>query len=290
MPLSISCWARQGALLGVLTLSALSPVRAEPGDRKRLGQPGEWKNTVAVAVLKNNLYSIESDGTLYSTNLSNGQWKPVGQGRFPATKFLCAAAGNLYAAQSNGTLYRVNPTTGAKQRLGAPGVWKNVIQATGFNGALYSVTAKGGLYRTDLATGKWKKVGKDEFGGTILMVNREKATYAAPGLFTIEGDGSLYEVNGTNGTWKNVGAAAQWKASKAGAIISEADTLYVVNDKGVLQWTIISAEGARPIPMGQPIHKGTRFLFVGHGGPMPTLYSLTADGSLYAIEMAPMVG
>ena len=118
-----------------------------------------------------------------------------------------------------------------------------------------------------------------------------QAAYANAGLFTIEGDGSLYEVKTTDGTWKNVGKPELWKGSKAGTIIGESDTLYVVNDQGVLQWSVLAAgDDVKPLPMGKPLYKNTKFLFVGHDGPMPTLYCLDSDGSLYAIEMAPMAG
>lgn len=285
---SPSRFVRPAALLSVVLTSL---AQAEPGDRKRIGGAGEWQNTVAVATLKNNLYSVESDGTLYSTDLKTGKWKPLGKSKYPGTKFLCTAGNSLYVSQGDGSVFRVNPATGLKQRLGAAGVWKNVIKATSLSGGLYSVTSKGALYSTNTTTGRWTKIGKDEFGGTVLMLNREKVGYATAGLFTIEGDGSLYEVKASDGTWKNVGKPELWKGSKAGAIIGEADTIYVVNANGTLQWSILAAgDDVKPLPMGKPIYKSTKFLFVGHDGPMPTLYCLDADGSLYAIEMAPMVG
>ncbi len=291
MKVSISRWARQGAVVGLLTLSVFGHAKADPGDRKRLGGAGEWANTVAGVVAKNNLYSVEGNGALYCTDLKTGKWKRVGTGTLPKTKFLMAAGTNLYAVLGDGSLYRVNPATGLKQRLGVAGEWKSVIAAAAFKGSIYSVMSKGGLYRSDITNGKWTKVSKDEFGGTVLMLTREKAGYSTPGLFTIEGDGSLYELNAADGTWKNVGPAAQWKNSKTGTIVSEVDTLYVVNSSGVLQWAILSAgENAKPSPMGKPLYKATKFLFVGHDGPMPTLYALDSDGSLYAVEMAPMAG
>jgi outer membrane protein assembly factor BamB len=163
--------------MGVIAVNslvcALSNARTDPGDRQRIGTAGDWKNTIAVAVIRNQLFTVERDRSLYATNLANGQWKLVGKSKFPQTRFLMTSGQNLYVVSGNGSLYRVNPSTGAKYRLGANGVWKNVIKGSSFNGQLYSVTAKGGLYRTSLTTGRWTKLGKDEFGGTTLILPRE---------------------------------------------------------------------------------------------------------------------
>ena len=288
MQVSISRWARPVALLGVLLTSL---VHAEPGDRKRLGKAGNWKNTVAGAVLKNNLYSVESSGVLYSTDLKSGKWKPVGRAVFGRTKILLAANSSLYSIETDGNLYRINPANGGRHRIGKAGEWKNTLNGATASNQLYSVEKSGALYRTNSTTGQWKQLGKPEFAGTNLILGRDKVAYSETGIFTIETDGTLYNVNPSDGTWKNLGKPALWKGSKAGAIVSEVDTLYVVNDKGVLQWSVLAAgDDVKPIPMGKPIYKATKFLFVGHDGPMPSLYALDSDGSLYAVEMAPMAG
>jgi hypothetical protein len=185
----------------------------------------------------------------------------------------------------------VAPVSGARTRLGKPGEWKDTITGATASNQIYTAEKSGALYRTNPVNGQWTQLGKPDFGGTVLMLGRDKVAYAETGLFTIEGDGSLYNVNPVNGTWKNLGKPALWKNSKAGTIIGESDTIYVVNNQGVLQWSVLAAgDDVKPIPMGKPVYKATKFLIVGHDGSMPTLYCLDADGSLYAVEMAPMAG
>jgi hypothetical protein len=284
---SPSRFIRRAALLGLL-LSTVA--HAEPGDRKRLGAPGALKNTVAGAALKNDFYSVAKNGALSVTDLKSGKTKKLGKATFAKTKFLMAAGSSLYALESDGSLYRVAPGSGAKTRLGKPGEWKDTINGAVASNQIYTVEKSGALYKTNPVNGQWAPLGKPEFGGTVLILGRDKVGYAETGVFTIEGDGSLYTINPSNGTWKNLGKPALWKSSKAGAIVGEADTIYVVNASGVLQWSILAAgDDVRPLPMGKPLYKNTKFLFVGHDGPMPGLYCLDADGTLYTVEMAPMV-
>lgn len=285
---AISRFARPAALLGVLLTSV---AHAEPGDRKRLGASGALKNTVAGAALKNSFYSVSKSGALSVTDLKSGKTKKVGKAAFAKTKIMLAAGTSLYDIEKDGSLYRVNPATGAKSRLGSAGEWKDTFIGATANSQIYSVEKSGALYKTNPVNGQWAQLGNPEFGGTVLMLGRDKVGYAEAGLFTIEGDGSLYTINIKDGTWKNLGKNSLWKSSKTGTIVGEVDTVYVVNDKGVLQWSILAAgDDVKPLPMGKPIYKNTKFIFVGHSGLMPSLYCLDGDGTLYEVEMAPMVG
>jgi hypothetical protein len=54
------------------------------------------------------LYSIEKNGKLYETNLSNGSWKQIGGAEFGNTKFMMAANGHLYTIENSGSLYEIN--------------------------------------------------------------------------------------------------------------------------------------------------------------------------------------
>jgi hypothetical protein len=291
MQISMSRFAAKSAFLALGVVATFGQAKAEPGDRKLLGKAGDWKNTVAGTTLKNRLYTVETDGSLYNTDLKTGKWQKVGKSGFAKTKFLFTTGAYITALESDGSLYRVNPVTGQRLRLGKAGDWKDTIKGTTVNGNIYTVEKTGELYRTDGKSGQWAPLGNPDFGGTTVIAGRNKAGYAEAGLFTIEGDGSLYTVNPADGTWKNLGKPALWKGSIAAVIVPEADTLYVVNDKGALQWSILAAGAdVKPLPLGKPIYKKTQFLFVGYDDTMPWLYCIDSDGSLYAVEMAPMVG
>ena len=130
------------------------------GTWARLGPAGAWRGTRAGVVLKNRLYTCETNGYLYRTDLLTGTWEQVGKRAFGGTVFMFATGG-----------------------------WKGTRAGALFQGRLYSVEANGGLWATGLDTGTWKRIGKPEFGNTTFL-------FAAVGrLYTIEKDGSLYGVS-----------------------------------------------------------------------------------------------
>ena len=43
------------------------------------GSPGEWSNTIALATLNDHLYTIETSGALYQTDLVTGKWIQIGK-------------------------------------------------------------------------------------------------------------------------------------------------------------------------------------------------------------------
>lgn len=260
----------------------------DPGARKRVGAAGAWKGTVAGAAVKNRLYTVDKTGVLYRTDLPAGKRQRVGTATFLKPRLFVAAGQSLYTVLGDNSLYRINPATGAKQRLGKGGEWKDTIAGAGLGGKLYTVENSGALWQTNPADVSWTQLGKSEFGGTKMVLNRDKGQYVDPGLFMVAGDGSLYSVNLATGARKLVGTAGAWKGSKAAAI--GMDILYVVNDKGVLNSMPLSMEGGKPDPMGKPAFGNTKNLFVAWDGTMPVLYALDADGSLYSVEMAPMAG
>lgn len=286
-------WSRrlgQGLLVAAVVASACCRAGADndPGARKRVGAAGGWKNTVAGVVVKNHLYTVDKAGALYRTDLPGGKRQRVGKSSFARVRILMASGQSLFALLGDNSLYRINPATGAKQRLGKGGEWKDTVAGTALSGQLYTVESGGALYRTDPVGVQWAQLGKEEFGGTRLILNRDKGPYIEPGLFTITKDGSLYKVDTANGGRKLMGAGGAWQGSKAGAI--GMDFLYVVNAKGVLQSMPLSMADGKPDPMGKPAFGRTTHLFVTTEGGMPALYALDADGSLYSVEMAPMAG
>ena len=136
---------RRSVWMSTLVAVAVSAVAGQagadvqdPGARKRLGKAGEWKDTMVGVVLNEKIYTVEKGGGLYKTDMTTGKWEQIPKASFPKAKFLMAAGSNLYYSNTDGDLYVVNPSKGTKSRLGARGVWKNVVKAVGLNGSLYS--------------------------------------------------------------------------------------------------------------------------------------------------------
>ncbi len=149
------------------------------------------------------------------------------------------------------------------------GVWQNSVPI------LYTVERSGILYETNLATGVWKQIGKAEFGKTRYIVGEGES------LYTIE-NGGLYRINPANGSWGLVGKADDWSGTRAVALL--ADQLYSANKSGALYQSSLAT--GRWVTVGKRQFGNTAYLFVVNY----KLYSIEADGSLYAIETVPMAG
>ena len=79
------------SLLGALTLlCTLSDVQAMPGSWKQVGQSGAWHRTTAATGLQGKLYTTESNGGLYATDVTTGHWKQIGKQDFVNTH--CSSA------------------------------------------------------------------------------------------------------------------------------------------------------------------------------------------------------
>ena len=86
---------------------SLYAVEPNDGGRRRLGEVGAWKDTIAGVVLNGKLYTTETNGGLYETNLDNGAWTQLGQAEFGDTTFMFAADDHVYTIEKSGSLYRV---------------------------------------------------------------------------------------------------------------------------------------------------------------------------------------
>ncbi|HVS35869.1 MAG TPA: hypothetical protein VMS17_09825, partial [Gemmataceae bacterium] len=70
---------------------SLFQIDPKDGDRRRIGDEGAWKGTLAGAVLNGKLYTAEKDGGLYVSDLDGGDRKQIGKAEFGDTKFMFAA-------------------------------------------------------------------------------------------------------------------------------------------------------------------------------------------------------
>ena len=183
-----SCWRWFCILVLASAVGALQQVRADVGDRTRIGQAGEWKDTIAAVSLNSRLYSIEKSGALYVTDLPGGRWRQIGKTEFGNTRFMFAAGPSLYTIETDGSLYQVSPSNGAWARVGKAGDWKNTIAGAALNGRLYTVGTDGTLYESQLADGHWIAVGKPVFGNTRYVLEGGNK------LYTLDADGSLYSI------------------------------------------------------------------------------------------------
>ncbi len=259
-------------LVVIFVIAMFQTTYAGVGDKTRLGQPGDWKGTIAVTTYNNRLFSIESSGVLYETDLRNGKWRQLGKPDFVNTKHIFAVNESLYTIETDGTFYRVSPADGSWAKVGQAGAWRNTIAGTVWNGRIYTVETGGALYETNPGTGVWKQIGKAEFAGTRYIFN------SGSSLFTIEDDG-LYKVSTIDGRWNRVGTAEDWGGTRAAAVIG--DRLYNVS-KGAIYETML--ENGQWKTIGKSGFADTTILFESG----LRLYAIDSDGSLYSVETPPL--
>ncbi len=240
------------------------------GEWKQIGKSGDWGKTRGGAVIGTTLYTIESGGHLYATELPSGAWKKIGGADYANTKFMIAGTDALYTIETSGTLYKINPKDGTWGTLGKPGEWSKTIAATIHQSKLYTVESSGVFYVTDLATGGWKKLGKPEFANTVVIVS------AGDSLFTVERSGSLYKINPATAAWKSIGKPGDWKDTIALTTLN--GKLFTVETNGGLYVTDPNTGAWKPV--GQPEFGNTAFLW----GAGNMLYSVEASGTLYGIN------
>jgi hypothetical protein len=241
---------------------------------------GAWERTIATAMLKGRLYTVETTGWLYETNLTTGRYRSVGKPEFGRTKFLLALGDALYSIEQDGSLYAINPADGTWKRVGNPAEWYGTTAAAVLKDRLYNTQPVlrngdtiGVLYVTDVTSGDWKQVGNPDF------LNVRYLYAAGDTLYTIEADGNLSAVNPDDGTRKRVGRQGAWRKTVAGTVWK--DRLYTVDRERLLvrtdpatgRRTVVNDLG--PTSAGFLLASGTRLYGIGFDG---RLYEVSPDG------------
>ncbi len=247
--------------------------QGDQGSWQPVGPTGGWKNTLAGVFFRDRLYTVETNGILWRTDIDTGTWQQVGQPDFGNTAFMYCDAAWLYTIEKDGSLYRVSAADGTWKQVGAAGDWKDTLAGAILNGRLYTIEASGALYATDLATGKWKQIGKAEFADTKYLFA------AGTSLYAIERNGDLSWINPGDGSWKRLGAAGAWKDVRGGAVVS--GLLYTAGGDGVLWETNLTSAARNKI--GAADFAATTAMFAaGNVG-----LTIETDGSLYRVNVKP---
>ena len=99
-------WMAGSMLYTIEADGGLYEVDPVQGRWQRVGNAGEWRGTLAGAVLNDRLYTAEENGGLFETHPATGDWKQLGKPEYGNTAFMLAAAGGLYTIEADGSLYR----------------------------------------------------------------------------------------------------------------------------------------------------------------------------------------
>src|SRR5262249_37413453 len=119
--LCMIAFMKQTILVALLCVGGLA--EAKPGDWVRIGKEGDWRGTKHAAADGGRLYSVETDGAFYVTDLASGAWQKAGKAEFGDTRQLWAGDGVIVSLEKDGTLYRIQPN-GSWAPIGKAGEWK----------------------------------------------------------------------------------------------------------------------------------------------------------------------
>jgi hypothetical protein len=102
-------FASGGALYTIETDGSLYRINPADGTWAQIGAGGAWKASTVGAILNDQLYTTQSDGNLFVTDLRTGSRRHIGAAEFGLTTYMFAVAGKLDTIETSGSLFRVSP-------------------------------------------------------------------------------------------------------------------------------------------------------------------------------------
>ena len=232
----------------------------------------DWGATVCGVGVGGRIYTVESDGTLYSTHAKTGDSKVIGDGY--RTRLLVANGfeeGDLFAIERDGNLYQIDRKTGDWEALSEDGDWSDTVAADAAGNWLYTIERDGTLYATDL----------DDFDADSIEFDTgldARAMWAAGDhVFVLDKGGSLYKVDTESGEFERFGDEGAYGDTRAATALH--GVFYAVEDDGALGATSLE-DGGYTEHTGDDF-SGVRMLF----GAAGKLYAIDRDGALSVVEL-----
>lgn len=143
--------------------STLNPIMTDEDDkfeinpRPVINSPG-WKNTLDGFIKNDVLYTVETNGFIYCTDLNTGEWWFMYHNQFFGNFFFeNKEDGKMYLIDQYGSLFQIFNKNYYVQ-MGKKNAWKNTVHMTVFNNKLYSLETTNKFYETNLLNGKWKEI------------------------------------------------------------------------------------------------------------------------------------
>jgi hypothetical protein len=122
-----------------------------------INNPG-WKNTLDGFVKGDVLYTIESNGFFYCTDLNTGEWWFLYLNQFWGKHFFQTPLGRMFMIDQYGNLFQIFNKNYYIQ-IGKKNAWKNTTHLCTLNDKLFSIETSNKFYETNLDNGKWKEIG-----------------------------------------------------------------------------------------------------------------------------------
>jgi len=120
-----------------------------------INSPG-WKNTLDGFIKGHVMYTVETNGFIYCTDLKTGEWWFMYHNQFFGN-YLFQVGDNMYLIDQYGSLFQIFNKNYYVQ-LGKKNIWKNTTHLTVFNNKIFSIEATNKFFETTLKNGKYKEI------------------------------------------------------------------------------------------------------------------------------------
>jgi hypothetical protein len=120
-----------------------------------INSPG-WKNTLDGFIKNDVLYSVETNGFIYCTDLNTGEWWFMYHNQFFGNYFFQEGE-KMFLIDQYGSLFQIF-TKNYYVQIGKKNSWRNTSHLTVFDGKIYSLETTNKFYETNLSNGKWREI------------------------------------------------------------------------------------------------------------------------------------
>ena len=121
-----------------------------------INTPG-WKNTLDGFISDNHMFSAESNGFMYCTNLDTGEWWYLYLNQFFGKFFFLAENKNMYLIDNYGNLFQIFRKNYYLQ-IWKKSNWKESQLVAVLRNCLYSIEPNNKIYETNLENGKFEEI------------------------------------------------------------------------------------------------------------------------------------
>ena len=161
-----------------------------------VNSPG-WKNTLDGFIKNDVLYTVETNGFIYCTDLNTGEWWFMYHNQFYGNHFF-QAEGKMYLIDQYGSLFQIFNKNYYVQ-LGKKNAWKNTSHLSVLGSKIFSIDNSNKFFETNLLNGKWREIninknGEGE-GSNKIFKNINMLISNGDNLLFSNKNGELYSFN-----------------------------------------------------------------------------------------------
>jgi hypothetical protein len=255
----------------LFVLFTTTATNAQTVTLKQIGTETIMFSTRIIEQYNHYLYTIDNTNALYKTDLSTGTQVRLGNTVYKNTRYLFAVSNQLYCMETDGSMNRIDINTGVWTVVSPIGTWRDIDRVVVVGRKFYTTQNGGLYHHPTMNEKVKTKIGEDEFfdlghyfdtdttlhtmiGGTLYNINMNTGKWKTIGtkkafkqardgevigskFYSIETPSTLFETDLTTGTKKELDNT---QFTNAELIFADSGKLYGLFKGGLLYEIIIS--------------------------------------------------